>query len=308
MTRLSLSIIRRDGGTQPRAAIDAAVVAEYAEAIERGDKFPPLTVYFDGATYWLADGFHRAGAFDRLKIIEVEADVRQGSHRDAVLFSVGANAVHGLRRKPDDIERALKVLFNDPEWSGWSDRQIANAAKVGHATVSRYRPHLSHETDDTKDSPIQSNGQDGERLVSRGGVTYTQNTAGIAEAAKARAAERQAEKPKPAPRPPGPMPKRYDPDAERLIYDDEPPAPAPERPVFAPRMPPRENPAPEIVRPEKVVPIRQAEAFDYETFESAIGDALDSWAKECPLNKRDDLACYLHAFANSISSKRTATC
>ena len=61
-TTLPLSFIRCDGGTQPREAINDAVVSEYAERIAEGDSFPPVTVYYDGSDYWLADGFHRVAA------------------------------------------------------------------------------------------------------------------------------------------------------------------------------------------------------------------------------------------------------
>ena len=56
-----------------------------------GAKFPPVTV-FDGENNWLSDGFHRFYA----GLEEIEADVRQGTLRDAKLFSMSANAVHEL--------------------------------------------------------------------------------------------------------------------------------------------------------------------------------------------------------------------
>jgi len=55
----SLSQIRIDGGTQPRTELNEDVIAEYAELLADGVEFPVITVYFDGANYWLADGFHR---------------------------------------------------------------------------------------------------------------------------------------------------------------------------------------------------------------------------------------------------------
>jgi len=55
----------------------AIVVAEYAKAMGAGDTFPPPTVFRDGTAHWLADGFHRYQAAVTLKVLEVEADVRQ---------------------------------------------------------------------------------------------------------------------------------------------------------------------------------------------------------------------------------------
>ncbi len=43
--RMRLEAIRTDAGTQSRARIDEMVVADYAEAMIRGDKFPPVVVF-----------------------------------------------------------------------------------------------------------------------------------------------------------------------------------------------------------------------------------------------------------------------
>ena len=56
---IDINLIRIDGGTQSRVRVDTDVVAEYAEIIFAGTELPPLSVMFDGAEYWLCDGFHR---------------------------------------------------------------------------------------------------------------------------------------------------------------------------------------------------------------------------------------------------------
>lgn len=140
MPSLDLDAIRVDGGTQPRAIIDMAVVEDYAQAIGDGAKLPPVTAFYDGSEYWLADGFHRWHAHKALGLAEIETDVHQGTRRDAVLFSVGANAAHGLRRSNEDKRRAVLTLLNDPEWSGWSDREIARRCGVSPPTVATLRP------------------------------------------------------------------------------------------------------------------------------------------------------------------------
>lgn len=140
MSALPLDTIRTDGGTQPRATIDFNVVEEYAQAMADGAPLPPITVFHDGADYWLADGFHRRAAAEALGLVEIECDVRQGTRRDAVLHSVGANAAHGMRRTNDDKRRAVLTLLNDPEWSAWSDREIARRCAVEAKMVGRMRP------------------------------------------------------------------------------------------------------------------------------------------------------------------------
>lgn len=140
MTAIDISQIRVNGGTQSRAGINLEVVADYAELVKSGTVFPPVIVFFDGWEYWLADGFHRYEAYAKAGIYKIPADIRQGSQRDAILFSVGANASHGLRRTRDDKRRAVLTLLNDPEWSQWSDREIARQCGVSHEFVRRSRP------------------------------------------------------------------------------------------------------------------------------------------------------------------------
>ena len=122
--RLRLKEIRTDGGTQPRASINREAVAEYAEAMQEGAIFPPPTVFYDGADYWLADGFHRVAAAQAAGFDDVSIELRQGSRRDAVLFSVGVNSTHGLRRTNEDKRRAVMTLLNDPEWSKFTGREV----------------------------------------------------------------------------------------------------------------------------------------------------------------------------------------
>ena len=80
-SKISISEIRINGGTQSRASIDRQVVGDYADAMTGGASFPPVVVYFDGADYWLADGFHRYEAYARAKIDTVPADYRSGNSR-----------------------------------------------------------------------------------------------------------------------------------------------------------------------------------------------------------------------------------
>lgn len=170
---LKLSQIRTDGGTQSRAGIDAAVVDDYAEAIRSGAVFPRVIVYFDGQTYWLADGFHRYHSHVKVGTPKIEADVRQGSRRDAVLFSVGANASHGLRRTNDDKRRAVMTLLDDEEWRRWNDVKIAEKCGVSSMFVGKVRKELS----------LNGLMMPSERTVERNGTTYQQNTATIGKSA-----------------------------------------------------------------------------------------------------------------------------
>lgn len=137
--QIALDKIKIDGGTQSRAELNDDVVADYAATIRDGGDFPPVVVFFDGKKHWLADGFHRFHAYKAAGAVEIAADIRQGTRRDAILFSVGANASHGLRRTNDDKRRAVLTLLNDDEWGKWSDREIARRCGVSDRLVNALR-------------------------------------------------------------------------------------------------------------------------------------------------------------------------
>jgi hypothetical protein len=143
MNTIPISKIRTDGGTQPRAELSADTIAEYRDAMAEGTTFPAVIVFHDGTTHWLADGFHRLDAAKAIGAKDIAAEVRQGTQRDAILFSVGANALHGLRRTNADKRRAVERLLADEEWSKWSDREIARRCGVSPTFVSGLRPSLS---------------------------------------------------------------------------------------------------------------------------------------------------------------------
>lgn len=144
-TKLPLSSIRRDGGTQSRVTLQPLTAQEYAEVV---DKLPPVVVYYDydpitqpEGNYWLADGFHRAKAHDLAGRTEIECEVRKGTQRDAILYSLSANENHGLRRNNADKRRAVETILRDKEWSREfkSDRAIAEACSVSHTFVQNIR-------------------------------------------------------------------------------------------------------------------------------------------------------------------------
>jgi hypothetical protein len=164
---MKLTDIRIDGGTQPRAKIDTAAVADYAEEIAGGAIFPPLTVFFDGVDHWLADGFHRWHAHKSLQREEVAVDVRAGTLRDAILFSVGANASHGLRRTNEDKRRAVLTLMNDPEWRRWSNRRIAQQCGVAHTCVASLCREYAVPRDDDSRLFVTKHGVTGEMAIAR---------------------------------------------------------------------------------------------------------------------------------------------
>lgn len=142
MERLNLSLIRTDGGTQTRAELSQEAIADYAEALTDGADFPAIVVFHDGEAHWLADGFHRIAAATKIDLLDFPAIIKQGTRRDAVLYSLSANATHGLRRTNADKRRAAETLLADEEWGRWSDREIARRCGVDHKFVGTVRSSL----------------------------------------------------------------------------------------------------------------------------------------------------------------------
>lgn len=166
---LPLALLRLDGGTQSRAMTDAHTIARYAEAMEHGAPLPPLDAFYDGQEYWLADGFQRVAAARELEWDRILTDVHQGTRRDAILFSVGANTTHGRARSSDDTRRAVRKLLDDEEWRRWADDKIAAQTRVSHDYVRKLRAELYP----------ASYAERNIRTVERGGTTYEMNVANM---------------------------------------------------------------------------------------------------------------------------------
>jgi hypothetical protein len=143
-------------GLQARVRLDPETVDAYVEALERGVRFPPLVVFYprpeegrppdEFEWYFLADGFHRLEAYKRVgrKLVEVEVHQVDGdARRSALLYAVGANDTHGLRRTNADKRHAVKMLLEDPEWENWADRKIGRQVGVTHPFVASIRAELS---------------------------------------------------------------------------------------------------------------------------------------------------------------------
>lgn len=173
---VKISDISIDGDTQQREKISTDIVSEYAEAMRCGAKFPPVTIFHDGVAYWLADGFHRFHASREAEIGEILADVRDGTKRDARLFSASANGTHGMRLTNADKRRSVMVLLSDAEWSKWSNRDIAKHCHVTHTMVNRIRDEVETVSTVKVKSQVETVSTSPEDSKDGEGVTKSQNT------------------------------------------------------------------------------------------------------------------------------------
>ena len=122
---IPLKDICKDGGTQQRP-VDDDVMKRYSALMKDGDKFPAVSIITDGKNNFLTDGFHRYFAHLRLGRKYIEANVVEGSRRDAIFASFSANKKNGFPRQPGTAGRNVEKILKDEEWSKMSPREIAN--------------------------------------------------------------------------------------------------------------------------------------------------------------------------------------
>jgi N6-adenosine-specific RNA methylase IME4 len=174
-SELSLDLICTTGRTQVREELNARAVKDYAKAMKEGATFPSIVVYFDGTTYWLADGFHRVMAAREAGRATISAEVRTGGEREAFLHATGANSRHGIRLTRKDIRRLVTLVLENPEWCPWSNeeivRQCGNVFSEGLVRIVRKEL-------------FGSSGGPKERMVRRGDSVYPMNTEKIERARK----------------------------------------------------------------------------------------------------------------------------
>ena len=139
MKKLNILTIRTDGGTQPRLELDQELVKDYAEKMRDGAVFPPIVVFNDGSENWLADGFTRYFATKSNGGTSIEAEVRQGTLREAKMYAWKANNKQGRPLTSNDIRGILFAMFADEEYSAWSNNKIAKELDISSMTVGRVR-------------------------------------------------------------------------------------------------------------------------------------------------------------------------
>jgi hypothetical protein len=132
LIEIEIGDITLDSDVQARMALSQETVEEYADVV---DALPEIAVFHDGTTYWLADGWHRVEAHKLAGRKVIQSRVHEGGKREATLFAISANTMHGLRPTRADKRRAVEMLLADPEWSSWSNRAIAKKAGVSEGMV-----------------------------------------------------------------------------------------------------------------------------------------------------------------------------
>lgn len=214
MRLLELGRIRIDGGTQPREAIDQATVDEYADSMARLERFPPLVVYHDGVSTWLADGFHRYHAARKFGAQSVDVDWREGTLEMAKLYAASANRAHGLRRTPGDKRRAIEMALSTDEGRRWSQEQIAKHCGVAQSYVAKVVGENNHSDKNPQPKPTVAEVKRAAVAAAVAGAPAASNReiarkTGVDHKTVAAVREEAAREPAPAPPPEPPRPRAY---------------------------------------------------------------------------------------------------
>jgi len=160
---LALDLINIYGGTQARVQTTDEAVESYADEMIRGTVFPPIEVYFDGATYWLADGFHRYLATKRNERPTILASVQPGGRTDALRHALGANATNGVYRSNADKRNAAEIALE--EWPDKANPVLAELCRVSVDLVRRCRNEMAKTG--KLDRPETVTGRDGKEYPAK---------------------------------------------------------------------------------------------------------------------------------------------
>jgi hypothetical protein len=191
---VAIAQLVRDEAIQPRVATDSATVLEYRDAMREGAVFPPVdAVRTSDAELLLIDGWHRVQAAEREGFTKLRVRVWTGTREDAVEFAARCNIRHGLRRRAEDLAKAVAILRGLPKWRQASNIEIAKHVGVSEATVRRVQSILV--SDEDADQPVEKVGAPSEtrRMVRRGDQEYPMETRRIGAAQRKVESETQSE-------------------------------------------------------------------------------------------------------------------
>lgn len=137
---LSIDAIVVDDAFQSRIATDPEHVLVFDEMIRNGMEIHPVVVFWTGERYILADGFHRYHAHKkRLGVRSIRAEIKQGSERDAMIYSAGANRLSIKSPSHADRKKAAFMLFADPDWWAKTNAEIGAHVGTAKSNITTYR-------------------------------------------------------------------------------------------------------------------------------------------------------------------------
>jgi hypothetical protein len=141
---LSLADIIRDPAFQVRFGLDESNIQRLMDGgREDLDILDPVEVYDTPDGLYLAHGFHRVAAAERLGLTKIRCLVRLGSKDDALICAYTANAKNGLPLRGEEKREAARKLYRlvykggtgrGARWRpGWSVERVAQ--EIGYSVI-----------------------------------------------------------------------------------------------------------------------------------------------------------------------------
>jgi hypothetical protein len=135
MSELTLAAVVFDDAIYPRSEWSATTVKRYVEALEAGDRFPPIVL--ERGTNRLLDGMHRARAHQESERDTIEVEYHEiPAGVPAKLYAASLSAKHGDRVSGEELrEIAREIATANPDY----DLQtIARYSGVTRKTVGKW--------------------------------------------------------------------------------------------------------------------------------------------------------------------------
>lgn len=156
ISEVLVSQIRIDGGTQQRPVV-SGMVEHYKELRQDGIELPPIDVVYDGANYWVWDGFHRLESAKAAKKKAIRCAVTKGTQQEAVWLSYSANKAHGMQRPQGTVKRIIEQIFCNPAYAKISLSEIARHVGASRRYVQMVRDEFLLRTEGGHDdeSPVE---------------------------------------------------------------------------------------------------------------------------------------------------------
>lgn len=135
---LPLKQIIKHRDLQIREQIDMNRVSFLEDVYEGWD---PLLVYKVDSKYYLADGYHRITAAERMNLDKINTEIIEGTFHDALIAAIQANSAHrGLPLTVKERNHAAELLLITH--TNWSLRRIAEIVGISPTTASSIREKL----------------------------------------------------------------------------------------------------------------------------------------------------------------------
>ena len=137
MIELQLSNLVVPQGLLPRIITGTVEekVDEYAQLLEQGVEFDPISVWKRENEYWVIDGVHRLSAYKKAGRTTIKAKLVECKNElDFRIKAIQANLKHGLALKKEERELLAQILYKE----GLSEEEIQRIFGVTDRTIRNW--------------------------------------------------------------------------------------------------------------------------------------------------------------------------